>query len=223
VKAASKQKFQRARSDEAKEIRRDALLGAARVLFEERSYEALTVDAVARAARIAKGTVYLYFATKEAIFLELTLTELERWLSSLSRPLREVEVGNTHALAKLLATSIGRRPTLRRLLMLLPGTLERHGDQESIHSFKLRGARAMAKTAAELERSLPFLGSGGGFRLLLHLHALVVGVGQLAEESEAAKAVLEQAELAPFRVDFVPMLREHLALFLAGWAATPRR
>jgi AcrR family transcriptional regulator len=223
VKAAKKTKFRRARSDEAKEIRRDALLAAARALFEERSYDQLTVDAVARASRVAKGTVYLYFPTKEAIFLELTLSELEGWCSSLAAPLAKLERGNTARLAELLAASVGRRTTFRRLLTLLPGTLERNVEHEAIRSFKLRGAAVMAKTASQLEACLPFLGPGGGFRLLTHLHALVIGVGQLAEGSEAIKELLAQPELAPFRVDFVPLLRELLELLLAGQATTVNR
>jgi AcrR family transcriptional regulator len=47
--------------------RREQILDAALRLWMRNGFEATTVDAVAREAGIAKGTIYLYFPTKEAI------------------------------------------------------------------------------------------------------------------------------------------------------------
>src|SRR5690348_6427807 len=57
----------RARSAE----RRDAILTAALDEFSARGFEAARLDDVARRAGIAKGTIYLYFRDKEALFEEL--------------------------------------------------------------------------------------------------------------------------------------------------------
>lgn len=47
--------------------RRAQLLDAALRLLAERGFAATSVDAIAKAAGLAKGTVYLYFPTKEAL------------------------------------------------------------------------------------------------------------------------------------------------------------
>lgn len=51
--------------------RRGAILAAALDVFAERGFESARIDDVAKRAGIAKGTVYLYFRDKEALFREL--------------------------------------------------------------------------------------------------------------------------------------------------------
>lgn len=57
---------------------RSRILQAALAEFSEKGYHASTIDSIADRAGIAKGTVYRYFKTKEALFLALkedTMTE----------------------------------------------------------------------------------------------------------------------------------------------------
>jgi len=51
-----------------KEARPDEIIEAARAVFVERGFAAARVDEIARKAGASKGTVYLYFPTKEALF-----------------------------------------------------------------------------------------------------------------------------------------------------------
>ena len=51
--------------------RRSAILKAALDEFSERGFAAARLDDVARRAGVAKGTIYLYFKDKEALFQEL--------------------------------------------------------------------------------------------------------------------------------------------------------
>ncbi len=51
-----------------KEARPEELVAAALDVFVERGYEATTLADVARRAGVTKGTIYLYFENKEALF-----------------------------------------------------------------------------------------------------------------------------------------------------------
>lgn len=51
--------------------RREAILAAALDEFSARGYAATRLDDVAQRARVAKGTIYLYFRDKESLFQEL--------------------------------------------------------------------------------------------------------------------------------------------------------
>jgi AcrR family transcriptional regulator len=51
-----------------KEARPDEIIEAARAVFLERGFALAKVDEIARRAGASKGTVYLYFPTKEALF-----------------------------------------------------------------------------------------------------------------------------------------------------------
>src|SRR6202007_3304015 len=55
------------RWERRKEARPQELLAAALDLFVERGYAATRLDDVARRAGVSKGTVYLYFSSKEEV------------------------------------------------------------------------------------------------------------------------------------------------------------
>jgi len=69
VAAADRRELERVR-------RKQDILQAARAVFAQDGYNRATVAAVARRADLGKGTLYLYFDTKEAILAELTLQAL---------------------------------------------------------------------------------------------------------------------------------------------------
>lgn len=58
----------RRRNRRCKETRAAELLGAAREVFVEKGFAAARLDDVAAKAGVSKGTAYLYFASKEALF-----------------------------------------------------------------------------------------------------------------------------------------------------------
>lgn len=62
------------------DFRRNQILDAARASFAKHGLAATTVDQIARAAKLAKGTVYLYYRSKDDIVrdaLDVGLTTLE--------------------------------------------------------------------------------------------------------------------------------------------------
>ncbi|WP_348266898.1 TetR/AcrR family transcriptional regulator [Edaphobacter paludis] len=51
------------------EFRRSEILAAATKVFGNKGFEATRMEEIAKAARLAKGTLYLYFDSKDAIYL----------------------------------------------------------------------------------------------------------------------------------------------------------
>jgi AcrR family transcriptional regulator len=71
-RAASGVKKGSARPREARSAaKREAILAAALDEFSQRGFEAARLDDLAKRAGVAKGTIYLYFRDKEALFQEL--------------------------------------------------------------------------------------------------------------------------------------------------------
>ena len=70
---------QRARSREQKALRRHAVLAAAETYLREVGYEAFSMAQLAKKTGVAKGTLYLYFQTREELFLTLYEQSLIRW------------------------------------------------------------------------------------------------------------------------------------------------
>jgi AcrR family transcriptional regulator len=64
------------------EVKRAAILKAALEVVTEKGYSATRVDDVAHRAGVAKGTVYLYFKDKPAIYIGLVGSVLEQALAA---------------------------------------------------------------------------------------------------------------------------------------------
>ena len=61
--------------------RRHQLIDIARSLFAERGYHDAKVEDIVAVAQVAKGTFYLYFSSKEEIFLALAEAKLKNWVA----------------------------------------------------------------------------------------------------------------------------------------------
>jgi AcrR family transcriptional regulator len=217
AKTAKRTLPQRARKDEDKEARRRHLLDEARALYQSTSYAEVKMADVAERARLAKGTVFLYFPTKEALFLSLLEDLLFAWFEKLDGLLEHGEGRWTGPrVARTVAESLEDEETLTRLLALLQTVLEQNVTVEQVRQFKERLLEAMGRTALLVERRLPFLHPGDGQRFLLHLHALVTGLRQMADIAPVTREVLDAPHMAPLRVDFKSELTASLTLLLRG-------
>ncbi len=57
-----------------KENRKNSILKAARKLFFERGFKSVTVDLIAAKAEVSKGSIYLYFDSKEEIYTQILIS-----------------------------------------------------------------------------------------------------------------------------------------------------
>lgn len=70
--------FEKRRKRE-KELRRNVILKAARKLFFEKGFKSVTVDSIARKAEVSKGAVYLYFKSKDEIYSQILLNDIDKF------------------------------------------------------------------------------------------------------------------------------------------------
>jgi AcrR family transcriptional regulator len=75
----------RKRTSASPVARRSAILAAALEEFTARGYEGARLDDVAKRAGVAKGTIYLYFADKEALFQDLVRSMVHPVLGTLDK------------------------------------------------------------------------------------------------------------------------------------------
>jgi AcrR family transcriptional regulator len=71
--------------DLKKEKKRKTIIRASLRVFSRKGYEATALDEVAREARLAKGTLYLYFKDKEDLYFQVMLSVLERLEASVAK------------------------------------------------------------------------------------------------------------------------------------------
>jgi AcrR family transcriptional regulator len=70
--------FEKRRKRE-KEIKKSAILKAARKLFFERGFRSVTVEGIAKKAELSKGAVYLYFKSKDEIYSQILLNDISKF------------------------------------------------------------------------------------------------------------------------------------------------
>jgi AcrR family transcriptional regulator len=196
----------RARTDTAKEQRRQHLLAVARELFIERGM-AFSMLEVAQTANLAKGTSYLYFATKEELLLSLLTQELAGWFLEFGVVL---DTPTPSAIAK----SLSSRPLLVRLLALQASILEQNLSFEAALAFKTFLAEESAKVIPKLKQHLP---KTNGLEVLQILNALVIGLAQLAQPSKTVQQALEADHLKTMHVDFETALERSIYVLWKGF------
>lgn len=61
------------RKEREKESRKEEIINAAQKIFFEKGLPAATMDEIAEAAELSKGTLYLYYKSKEDLYLAVTM------------------------------------------------------------------------------------------------------------------------------------------------------
>lgn len=203
----------RATTEQQKLLRRGAILDAAQALFDAESFDAVTMARVAAQAKLAKGTLYLYFPSREALFLALLTQQFEAFFqaldAALARPMTQAQF------AHYLAQDLHARPRLLRLISVMHTVLEHNIDLATASAFKHMLAGHAQRSGSLIEQQVASIHSGFGSRLLMWLHALAIGLHHLATPAPVVRqAIQADASLAVFSVDFATELNAMLKTLL---------
>ena len=213
-------KHQRAIDDVEKTERRQQILHSAAALFKAATYDQVSMLEVARYSGVAKGTVYLYFQTKEELFLALIDEAFDHWFTELQQRLTVLPKGDRAsriaALAVTVTDSLQQHPLLLRLLPILHPILEQNIPYPAAREFKQHLRAHLLYTGQRIEDCFAFLRAGQGAELLLSAYAELIGLQSMAESSEVVGQVLQLPEMAILVIDADTALRRLLSRLLMG-------
>lgn len=208
----------RARSASDKQQRRERILETALAMWEQHTFASLAMAEVAVRSGLAKGTLYLYFASKEELFLGMLERLLAAWFDDLDAGLVQQPGYSPQQAAELICTTLAGQPALTRLLPIAASVLEHNIPLEAARAYNTMLLERTSASGTLLEQRMPFLAPGDGTWLLLQVYALVVGLGQMADPAPVVREVLDAPAMAPLRVDFSPAFRRALGALLQGIA-----
>ena len=209
--------IRRAYGSEDRQARRATILSAAARLFGDGRGDLPTAHAIAQTCGLAKGTVYLYFRSKEAIFSALLLDSWGGVVGLVEDAFAPSGLSCGADPATVFLTSyvahLDRHRELLRLDALRP-TLEQGLDLASLAEFKRTFVQRLVAGGSLIDRRLG-LRDGKGVKLLTRTHALTCGLWQArggAPPDDAATA--DGAD--PLHPQFIDELAEALDEFWRG-------
>jgi AcrR family transcriptional regulator len=221
--------FQRARSEEQREARRQAILGAAAAMLAEMPVAEVTLNELSRRAGLAKSNVLRYFESREAVLLELLDSAWQDWLAQLDAELADAVVAGdpvasrADQLAAAVAASLAARPMLCDLISAQAAVLERNVSPQVAAQYKRASIAGISALGALLLRSVPELGEPDAFRLAGAAVMTTAAVWPHTQPSAAMLAAYAaDPALAAMRLDFTATLREVLEVLTAGLLARTR-
>ena len=220
---------QRAIQAEDKEVRRHGILDAAERLLRRQVERVPAVADVADEAGLAKGTVYLYFGSKEELFLALHDRAAGAFFSELNALL---ESASAVRFEEVFAVTRRHMVDAQLFLPLASRCLASmdHGiSATAAAGFRERMGQRLLGAGERIEHRL-VLPAGEGVVLLRHSYALIMGLwqmksahGGLCPASGETRALPSQpGSESPFLWDYATELERALRALWVGRIAAGR-
>lgn len=214
--------FQRARSEEQREIRRQAILDTARSMLDEMPAAEVGLNELSRRVGLAKSNVLRYFESREAVLLELLTGVLETWIGEVSQELADGVDPRLPArergdqVAAVISRSLARHPVLCDLANAQAGVLEHNVSVDVVLRHKRSAVANLGRVVELLHHHLPELGDSAR---TVCLTALVLA-GAMSTYSRPSASTLAAYAADPaldgLRVDLDSDLESAVALLIAG-------
>jgi AcrR family transcriptional regulator len=210
---------QRAIGTEDKEARRRQILDAAEKLFLKHPERMASVSEVAASAGLAKGTVYLYFPSKEEMLLALHERHVAHFFTHLMRTLAGPGPLDFDDVFPITRQHLIRLPGCLELTSRCFGLMDREIPKDTALEFKARIAATLQAAGVHLERHFA-MPKGAGVTLLLHSYGLIVGLWQLLHPNERFGRAMQRPELKVLHRDYEKEIENALRALWRGWMDT---
>lgn len=178
----------RANDPHEKQLRKDAIVNAAaRLYYQSQALPAMSD--VAQESRLAKGTLYLYFETKEALYLALHQRHVRSFFADLLAALEPKRSFGIEQMQHLMELHMLDNPNFLPLCNVCMSTATNKFDEATHLEFHLQLGGWLSQAGAALEKRYPALQVGDGMRFLHHGYAMVLGMYQLLGERGNLNAI----------------------------------
>lgn len=186
--------FQRARKPAEQQLRREAILAAAAVLFDAEGPQGAGLNAIAAKAGFTKSNVYRYFESREEVLMSLFLDELERFVADFESASASCAIGDVEALAELSAQTFVSHPRFCALITILASVLEQNVSIAKIIELKRAVSALNQRITAVVSARLPTATREDCGWAIGIAATLVAGMWPNVTPSKAAAKVLAMPE-----------------------------
>jgi len=163
-------------SPQLTEARKEEILAACAALYEEKGFKETTIKDIGKAITLTRTGIYLYFETKEEIFLALLGREYDAWVSEM-REIMAVKTAMTRdGVAEALARTLTNHPRLLRLLSMNLYEMEANSRPERLTEFKKSFGASLETVDLFLRQYIPEMNGERRRRFIYAFFPFIYGI-----------------------------------------------
>jgi AcrR family transcriptional regulator len=208
-------------SAEEKRLREQFIIENAIEMFEELNFSEITMNALAKKCKLAKGTLFLYFPTKETLFAKLLYKEYSEWGIHELEELRKYPKFTKEEYKKFIMDQtkylLKERMRMIRLVSMKRSIIDKNIAPQ-ILAEEIEGLNKTVRILSKItQRKIDFLTEDKIYHLYMARHVIIIGayelatspynIEKLAEINKTNLAVIETEDIV------LKMTQEYLNLY----------
>ena len=213
--------WQRARTDEKKNERKQVIYQAAITLFKSSGYDKVSFNAIAAEAGFTKSNMYRYFSSKDDIFLSVFAELFESWVEDFDQQLQRLQQEvDAKVFADIWLNSLLAHEKLLDLMPILFVSLEKNSSFEQLLEFKRLSMNLLYRLTISITRIYPDIKDDKAFKLLTLSYAATASQWAASKQSEALEKIYQLDEFQALKPDFENDLITAIEIIIHGLKAT---
>lgn len=206
----------RAVLEKDKLTKRSNILFAAASLLLKKDLADLSMDEVAKKAKVAKGTLYLYFPTKEDLALRVHISDYQSWFEDL-RDFLESPLTQNQKFEDWFVGTFEKHSRFVKILPIVPTILEKNSSYETIKEYKSELLMQLQKVVPSLTLKLGFNRQEDTFTFMMQCHAIAIGSWSHGFPSQTVKQVLNEEGMQVFLIDYIKFVKSSIETLIKGY------
>lgn len=171
-------------SEQEKKQREMSIIDQAILMFETMDFTEITMAALAKKCNLAKGTLFVYFPTKETLFAKLLYKEYSEWGIHELEELRKHQSFTIESYKKFIMDEtrylVHERMRMIRLVAMKRSIIHQNIAPE-ILAEEIEGLDKTIHLLSKMtEKKLKFFNEEMIYRLYMMRHVIIIGVYELA-------------------------------------------
>jgi len=212
--------WQRARTEDKKNERKEAIYEAAFTLFKKKGYENVSFNGIAVEAGFTKSNMYRYFSSREEIFLNIFSVLFEKWVADCLKQLGKLKVNeNVEQFSKIYVKTLKRHSEFLDLTPLMFISLEKNSSYEQLIEFKRLAKNLLYGITLEISRIFPEIKNERAFKFLNLSHAATTNYWAGTMQNDSLRKVYKLEEFKELKPNFEKDLTSAIEIIVHGLKA----
>jgi len=175
------------------EARKEEIIAACAALYEEKGFKDTTIKDIGEAITLTRTGIYIYFETKEEIFLALLGREYDAWVSEMREIMARKTAMTRNDVAEVLAGTLTNHPRLLRLLSMNLYEMEANSRAERLVEFKKSFGASLETVDQLLQQYIPDINEDQRRKFIYAFFPFIYGIYPYTSVTEKQMAAMREA------------------------------